>query len=128
MYVTYFCTDAYKSFLDCFFPEDVQYSSLPINGGPPADLLINQGVWDNVSGHTTTPRGRRPAGFELTTKRFQRYVMATRLWHPTTLSKDVLRTMLPDIEINEISLNEGAEVFVIWFSRLITISCRTGLW
>ena len=73
MYVTYFCTDAYKSFLDCFFPEDVQYSSLP------------------------------------------------------TLSKDVLRTMLPDIEINEISLNEGAEVFVIWFSRLITISCRTGL-
>ena len=26
-----------------------------------------------------TPRGRRPTGFELTTKRFQRYVMATRL-------------------------------------------------
>ena len=24
-----------------------------INGGPPADLLINQGVRDNVSGHTT---------------------------------------------------------------------------
>ena len=24
-----------------------------INGGPPADLLINQGVWDNVSGHTS---------------------------------------------------------------------------
>ena len=24
-----------------------------LNGGPPADLLINQGVWDNVSGHTT---------------------------------------------------------------------------
>ena len=29
------------------------------NGGPPADLLINQGVWDNVSGHTTrAPPGR----------------------------------------------------------------------
>ena len=29
------------------------------NGGPPADLLINQGVRDNVSGHTTRgPPGR----------------------------------------------------------------------
>ena len=29
------------------------------NGGPPADLLINQGVRDNVSGHTTrAPPGR----------------------------------------------------------------------
>ena len=39
------------------------------NGGPPADLLINQGIRDNVSGHTTRAP---PAGFELTTKRFQR--------------------------------------------------------
>ena len=26
------------------------------NGGPPANLLINQGVRDNVSGHTTRAR------------------------------------------------------------------------
>ena len=33
--------------------------ALAINGGPPADLLINQGVRDNVSGHTTrAPPGR----------------------------------------------------------------------
>ena len=32
---------------------------LLLNGGPPADLLINQGVRDNVSGHTTrAPPGR----------------------------------------------------------------------
>ena len=30
-----------------------------LNGGPPANLLINQGVRDNVSGHTTrAPPGR----------------------------------------------------------------------
>ena len=32
---------------------------LKFNWGPPADLLINQGVRDNVSGHTTrAPPGR----------------------------------------------------------------------
>ena len=40
-------------FLQCFFGPDIKI------GGPPADLLINQGVWDNVSGHTTrAPPGR----------------------------------------------------------------------
>jgi hypothetical protein len=28
----------------------------PINGGPPVNLLFNQGVRDNVSGHTTVTR------------------------------------------------------------------------
>ena len=37
----------------------LQLSCLFLNGGPPADLLINQGVRDNVSGHITrAPPGR----------------------------------------------------------------------
>ena len=32
---------------------DAKGALTPKNGGPPADLLINQGVRDNVSGHTT---------------------------------------------------------------------------
>ena len=41
-------------------PPSLSYTLSPrLNGGPPADLLINQGVRDNVSGHTTrAPPGR----------------------------------------------------------------------
>ena len=45
-------------------------------GGPPADLLINQGVRDNVSGHTTRAP---PSRVRTDNQRFQRYVIATRL-------------------------------------------------
>ena len=45
--------------------------------GVPQPIYYSTKEFETTS--QATRRGRRPAGFELTTKRFQRYVIATRL-------------------------------------------------
>ena len=50
-----------------------------------------------------------------------------------TLSKNVLRTMLPDVELNEISLHEGEKCtcdsdLACQTLKLAMRSCRNGLW